>query len=213
MLDLWKKLLLVFCLSFLVSCSSDKGPTLSDTSLKDSSGSENASYGEPCDNANFLSKDGKLWCSWHGTGYWTDRSEATQISNGVFEGARYTGKGSSEQSVDCYDSFFDKGPGDYVTCEFQILVTNVNHRPYDLAGNFYFIVDGDIYVAIRSATNNSYHQGAALEPLTFNPNDSQYWKVTASVPYGSIVTDVFLADSPDGIHLFDVPFAIKLAHA
>lgn len=181
--------------------------------------SDKAKVGESCDNANYLSSDGTLWCQFNGTAQWATRDQATTISNGIFAASRDTSADPGDAAISCPD-FYKYGyqDGQKVSCEFFINVTNVSNRPWDIAGNFYVEAGGKIYTGQLPC--GQYYNGAcsdsernpdgSLAGQTINPGDVVKYGVWSDVPFGALVSGVFLATSASEVHLFEAPFNVSL---
>jgi hypothetical protein len=173
-----------------------------------SSGSAQA--GESCDNANYLSSDGTLWCQFNGTAQWVTRDQATTISNGIFAASPDESPGNPDSS--CPDLYkYSYQDGQKVSCEFFINVTNVSNRPWDIAGNFYVEAGGKIYTG-QLLDSNSNPDGS-LAGQAINPGDVVKYIVWSDVPFGALVSGVFLATSASDVHLFEAPFDDRITNS
>ena len=217
-------------LILLTGCGSSGSAQNGSNSGTAATKSDKAKVGESCDNANYLSSDGTLWCQFNGTAQWATRDQATTISNGIFAASPDTSAGHGDVAIGCPD-FYKYGyqDGQKVSCEFFINVTNVSNRPWDIAGNFYVEAGGKIYTG-RFACSR-YYDGAcsdsarnpdgslagqtinpdgSLAGQTINPGDVVKYGVWSDVPFGALVSGVFLATSASEVHLFEAPFNVSL---
>lgn len=196
----------------LSSCGTTPTSDSGNQTQASSQDSKTLKEGDPCDQPNFLSNDGKLSCTWHGTGYWTSRDNATQISNGIFEASADLLSSENDSGVICPWDFSSAKPGDIVECKFYILVANVGHVPYDVAGNIYLIVDDSVYSGQPESKRYNGNLSPAIRSFSINPGLANTLIVWASIPYGSVIKGAYLASSPLGEHILDAPFNVLISN-
>jgi hypothetical protein len=123
-----------------------------------------------------------------------------ESSNGIWSGmADPTGKAGA-LTITC-DLSNKQATGDFIGCSAYVRARNVSDLPQSLEGKFYAIVNGKVF--------QSYDPD--LNSRTFNPTQWGSWTVDLTLPYGGILTDIYLATSATGSHEFDAPFNVKLS--
>ena len=123
-----------------------------------------------------------------------------ESSNGIWSGmADPTGEAGAV-GITC-DLSNKHATGDFIGCSAYVRARNVSDLPQSLEGKFYAIVNGKVF--------QSYDPD--LNSRTFNPTQWGSWTVDLNLPYGGILTDIYLATSATGSHEFDAPFNVKLS--
>jgi hypothetical protein len=143
--------------------------------------------------------------------------DANNLSNGIWEGIIYNTKYADAVGVTCNipsDSVPEKGWPE--TCTFIFSVRNVSNTPQSLQGRFYVKADGKVYENSRTKDNFMSYLTDTLDDgyfdsRSYNPGEEQALAVNFTIPYLSTVDGLFIADSPSGSHLVDVPFSVQIS--
>jgi hypothetical protein len=90
--------------------------------------------------------------------------------------------------------------GDLVKCTMYVKARNVSSIPQSLQGFFFAVVDGKIFQS----------NGDAYSEANYNPTQWDHWSPSFDIPFGGIVTNVFMAYSATAKHEFDVPFNVQI---
>ena len=90
--------------------------------------------------------------------------------------------------------------GEKIVCTNYFTVTNVSSMPQELHGYYYLVASGITYLS-----NDGYEESKAI-----NPQDYVTRSIDFDVPYGSDVTSLYMAESPDGAHMWDLDLNISV---
>lgn len=90
--------------------------------------------------------------------------------------------------------------GEKISCFTYFDIANVSTMPQELHGYYYIVSDGITYLS-----NSGYENSKAI-----NPQDSVGRVIAFQIPFGSIVSGMYMAESPDGAHMWDMPLNVEI---
>jgi hypothetical protein len=90
--------------------------------------------------------------------------------------------------------------GEKIICTNYFTITNISSMPQELHGYYYLVASGITYLS-----NDGYESSKAI-----NPQDYVTRSIEFDVPYGSDVTSLYMAESPDGDHMWDLDLNISV---
>jgi hypothetical protein len=122
--------------------------------------------------------------------------------NTVYKSPWTASKGNrgSGETISCYLTG-DENIGDLVYCQIYWSAQNTSTIPQEYYGFTYIVVDGKIIQTYEQ----EYAEHRTIQPTFWQVNDygSDFY-----IPYGGRISNLFTADSPNGIHLLDLPLNI-----
>ena len=111
------------------------------------------------------------------------------------------------QVVNGWSVLCSAGNSNLKDCQFNYYITNVSKVPRSYAGDLFALSsDGSIYQAVPTSR---FTNGAGAG--TLNPGETQSLARRFELPSGTKIVSLFKATSPQGSHIYEVPFAITIS--